>query len=108
VRFRSSKDSVEVAILREDATAEEHKLRPPPAKEDSDIAVRVHRTLFTTAMEDPELMQNLSPLFQKLLEARADPLENDRAKTASGGDAPNPSWEVNRGWLSLDFKDTNR
>jgi hypothetical protein len=108
VRFRSSKDSVEVAILREDATAEAYKLRPPPAKENSDIAVRVHRTLFTTAMEDPELMQNLSPLFQKLLEARADRLENDRAKSASGGAAPNPSWEVNRGWLSLDFKDADR
>jgi hypothetical protein len=98
VRFRSSHNYVEVAVLRENATAEERKLRPPMPTSESDVAVRMHRTLFTGALEDPELMQNLSPFFEKLLEARA---QQDAAAAA-------PKWLFDLEWLSLDFTDADR
>jgi hypothetical protein len=106
VRFRSSPQYVEVAILRENATAEERKLRPPMPTSDSDVAVRVHRSLLTTALQDPELLQNLSPLFEKLLQARA--LEEREAKTRGDAAAAAPKWLFDLEWLSLDFTDVER
>jgi hypothetical protein len=106
VRFRSNRDSVEVAILRENATAEEYRLRPPPAKENADVSVRVHRTLFTSAVENPQLLQKLSPLFQQLLEAR-EPREG-RQRSSRDPSAAAPQWNIDFEWLSLDFQDTDR
>lgn len=108
VRYRCRKDCVEMALLREDATAEERKLRPPPALQDSDISVRVHRTLFTSAVEDPQLVQNLAPLLAKLLEART--RQGDKSERSPNGGTQNADtkWAVDLDWVSLDFKDTNR
>jgi hypothetical protein len=108
VRFRSSPNYVEVAILRENATAEERKLRPPMPTSDSDVAVRMHRTLFTGALEDPELMQNLSPLFQKLLEARQEKERDARKSSTIAATAAAPKWAFDLEWLSLDFTDMGR
>jgi hypothetical protein len=94
VRFRCRPESVEMAILREDATPEERKLRPPPAAESADVSVRVHRTLLTSALADPQLLEQLMPLFTKLLEARA------------GGENANgsaPTWSIDLNWVSMDF-----
>jgi hypothetical protein len=100
-----------MAMLREDATAEERKLRPPVATDDADISVRVHRTLFTTALEDPQLLEMLSPLFKKLLEARS-------AKVKKGQAIPRisevdialsePKWSFDLEWISVDFSDGER
>ena len=108
VRFRSSPNYVEVAILRENATAEERKLRPPMPTADSDVAVRVHRTLFTGALEDPQLLQNLAPFFEKLLEARAEQERDARKQPANGTPAAAPKWAFDLEWLSLDFTDMGR
>jgi hypothetical protein len=106
VRFRSSPQYVEVAILRENATPAERKLRPPMPTADSDVAVRVHRSLFTTALQDPQFMQNLSPFFDKLLQARA--LEEREARTRAEAEAAAPKWNFDLEWLSLDFTDVDR
>jgi hypothetical protein len=109
VRFRSRADAFEMAILRERATAEERKLRPPPADPHADVSVRIHRTLLTSAIADPELMQNLSPLFTKLLEARPkQDSERTRPATATTAAAATPKWSIAGGWILLDFKDTSR
>jgi hypothetical protein len=94
VRFRCRAESVEMAILREDATPEERKLRPPPAAENADVSVRVHRTLLTSALEDPQLLQQLMPLFTKLLEARP-------GSENANGHAP--TWSIDLNWVSMDF-----
>jgi hypothetical protein len=107
VRFRSRPESVEVAIIREDATAAERKLRPPSAKPSADVSLRVHRTLFTSAIEDPQLLTDLSPLFNQLLEARAK--QSASVKTARTGSTttamqdPNVKWSMEAGWLVMDF-----
>jgi hypothetical protein len=108
VRFRSSAAYVEVAILREDATPEERKLRPPLPRHETDISLRAHRTLFTSAIEDPKLMQNLGPLFVKLLEARANQDSRAKRTSAKGSQDTDTKWAVDLHWLSLDFKDTSR
>jgi hypothetical protein len=104
VRFRCRPESVEVALIREDATEEERKLRPPPALEDSDVSVRVHRTLFTSAIEDPQLIQNLAPLLTTLLEARAKQEGNSGRSSNSALKDPEATWGIESGWVSLDFK----
>jgi hypothetical protein len=107
VRFRSRPESVEVAIIREDATDDERKLRPPPARASADVSLRVHRTLFTSAIEDPQLLTDVAPLFNQLLEARAKPGGN--AKGSPTGTAttvtqdPNVKWSMESGWLVMDF-----
>jgi hypothetical protein len=105
VRFHCSVDCLEMAILREDASVEERKLRPPGALKNSDVAVRVHRTLFTTALEDPQLMQDLTPLVGKLLQARAGQDSDVDAADVQEADA---KWAVDLEWLSLDFQDSKR
>ena len=108
LRFRSKTDYLEMAILRENATPEERKLRPPMPKEKTDVSVRVHRTLFTSAIEDPQLMQDLAPLFAKLLEARPNQETSTGRTPAKGGSDTEPKWAIDLEWVSLDFKDANR
>jgi hypothetical protein len=97
-----------MAILREDATPEERKLRPPPAKPDSDVSLRVHRRLFVSAIKDPELLKNLTPLFVKLLEARANQEGGTGGRPEKGAEDTDAKWDIDLEWLSLDFKDANR
>jgi hypothetical protein len=108
VRFRCRADCVEMALIREDATAEERKLRPPPALDNSDVSVRVHRTLLTSAIEDPQLIQNLAPLLSKLLEARATQEGDAGRAPAIGAQDSDAKWAIDLEWVSLDFKDANR
>jgi hypothetical protein len=108
VRFRCRPESVEFAILREDATTAERKLRPPPPRAGADVSVRVHRTLFTGAIQDPQLLQEVAPLFIKLLDARAKQ-ENDSNQQDSGAaNKSEPAWAIDLEWLSLDFEDPGR
>ena len=71
VRYRCKTECVEMGLVREDATADERKLRPPVALEDSDVSVRLHRSLLTSAIEDPQLVQTLAPMLTRLLDALA-------------------------------------
>jgi hypothetical protein len=108
VRFRCRPESLEMAIIREDATLEERKLRPPAAMEGADVSVRVHRTLFTSAIEDPQLIQNLAPLLTKLLDARSK--QNGEGVRTNASDKPgtDANWAIDSEWVSLDFTDTSR
>lgn len=107
VRFRSNVDSVEMAILRRDATADDRKLRPPPADADFDLSLRVHRTLFTSAIKDPQLIQDLAPLLMKLLQARADFVaKNKNQSTSKPTVDTDAKWSTDLEWLSLDFKES--
>jgi hypothetical protein len=53
-------------------------------------------------------MQNLSPFFEKLLEARAQQERDASKKSANGALAAAPKWAFNLEWLSLDFTDMGR
>jgi hypothetical protein len=108
VRFRCRPESVEMAILREDATTDERKLRPPPARVGADVSIRVHRTLFTSAIDDPQLLQEMAPLFTKLLDARAKQERETRQQTMNTSNESEPKWAIDLEWLSLDFEDPGR
>jgi hypothetical protein len=108
VRFRCRTEYLEMALVREDATVEERKLRPPPAQENSDVSLRVHRTLFTSAIRDPQLLQNMAPLFEKLLDARAKQVSNTGSKSSDQSGGSDAEWAINLEWVSLDFKNTSR
>jgi hypothetical protein len=60
-------------------------------------------------MEDPELVQKLSPLFQQLLEARSPREKKVRpGEGNAAADKTAPEWSVNLEWMSVDFKDIER
>jgi hypothetical protein len=65
-----------------------------------------------SAIEDPELLKNLAPLFVKLLEARANQeagADGRSAKAPKDKDKDSDAkWAIDLEWLSLDFKDTSR
>jgi hypothetical protein len=104
MRFRSNTDSVEMAMVRQAATAEERKLRPPRVEGDPDVAVRVHRTLLTRAITDPQVRQSLAPLFGKLLKARME--QGKAAVLGKQTDGPDDAkWSLDAEWLTMDFAD---
>jgi hypothetical protein len=103
VRFRCRTEYLEMALIREDATAEERRLRPPPAHENSDVSVRVHRTLFTSAIADPQLLQNVAPFFEKLLQARAKQQGDAKSTSDERSGESDTEWAINLEWVSLDF-----
>ena len=105
VRYRCKTECVEMGLVREDATADERKLRPPVALEDSDVSVRLHRSLLTSAIEDPQLVQTLAPMLTRLLDALAN---QDRGTDSALAIARNMKWAIDRNWLSLDFKEGSR
>lgn len=108
VRFRSSADCIELAILRENASPEDRKLRPPPANRDADLSVRVHRALFTSAIMDPQLIQDLAPMLMKLLQARSGSNVRPGASNLLAVPDTEAKWSADLEWLSLDFKDAKR
>jgi SLA1 homology domain 1, SHD1 len=105
MRFRSNIDSVEMAIVRVAANGDERKLRPPRVQGDPDVAVRVHRSLLSRAIADPELRENLAPLFGNVLNARIEQV----ASVAMGADKDAPAdtsqWSFDMHWLTLDYTD---
>jgi SLA1 homology domain 1, SHD1 len=109
MRFRSSADCVEVAMIRREANTEERKLRPPVVEGNPDVAVRLHRALLTRAIADPQLRDDLAPRFVQLLNARI------RQKAEAGPKADDKEmptdttkWAFNLDWLVLDFIDSAR
>jgi hypothetical protein len=106
LRFRCRPEHLEMAILREGATSEERQLRPPPARAGSDVSLRVHRSLFTRAIADPQLLQDLTPLFEKLLQAQAKQKTSESVSssaTTTAAQRPVPNWSMDSGWLIMDF-----
>ena len=101
VRYRCKTESVEMGLVREDATADERKLRPPVALEDSDVSVRLHRSLLTSALEDPQLVQTLAPMLTRLLDALA---KQDGGADSTLATRGKMKWTIDLDWLSLDFK----
>ena len=70
MRYRSTPDYIEMAMIRQNATAEELSLRPPMVVGDPDFAIRVNRGLFGQAIADSELAETLAPLAVKLFGSR--------------------------------------
>jgi hypothetical protein len=105
VRFRTNKDSVEMAMVRVDAVDAERKLRPPVVEGNPDVAVRVHRAMLTQAITDPQVRDDLAPLFAKLLKGRFDRKELVVAGDEAGRLAESTKWSVDLDWLALDFTD---
>jgi hypothetical protein len=108
MRYRSTPEYVEMAMIRDDASAEEYALRPPPVTGDPDFAIRVNRNLFGTAIADSDFSQQLGPLVVQLLEARF--VDKAIAIVAPGAKpTKNPTnWSIDRNWLSMEFTDTDR
>jgi hypothetical protein len=105
VRFRSSADYIEMAMVRREATIGERKLRPPRVEGNPDVAVRVHRTMMTRAMADPEIRDDIGPLI-KLLQSRFGQNETTDSKADKGLPNGTAKWSFDLDWLSLDFKDS--
>jgi hypothetical protein len=105
VRFRTNKDSVEMAMVRVDAVDAERKLRPPVVEGNPDVAVRVHRVMLTQAITDPQVRDDLAPLFAKLLKGRFDHKELVATGNEVGRAAESTKWSINLDWLAFDFTD---
>jgi hypothetical protein len=105
MRFRSSPDCVEVAMVRPSASEEERRLRPPAVKGNPDVAVRVHQALLSRAVADPQLKQDLAPMFAKLLKGRSNQKEFSASGSVSERIADSTKWSIDLDWLTLDFKE---
>ena len=108
VRFRTNQDSVEMAMVRVAADAEERKLRPPLVEGNPDVAVRLHRTLLVRAITDPQMREDLAPLVAKLLKKRVDSKELESVKSEGKRLADSTKWSIDPDWLTMDFKDSSR
>lgn len=100
VRYRTKAGCVEMALIRQDATEEERSLRPPVPLDDADVSLRFHRTLLTTAMKDPQLIQTLTPLLKKLWEAQV----HSTGDTTGSKLERETKWDIDLDWVSLDIK----
>jgi hypothetical protein len=105
MRFRSSAECVELAMIRREATVDERKLRPPRVEGNPDVAVRVHRAMMTRAAADPEIREDLAPLI-KVLKSRFGLNETTDSKGDKGLPNGNAKWSFDLDWLTLDFKDS--
>jgi hypothetical protein len=108
MRFRSSANSVEMAVVRREATTEERQLRPPKVDGNPDVAVRMHRAMLTRAMIDPKVQTDLAPLFLKLLNARFARSQEADSKAGKESPADTSKWSFDLDWLALDFTDSAR
>jgi hypothetical protein len=105
MRFRSSIECVEMAMVRPEATTDERKLRPPGVKGNPDVAVRVHRAMLSRAIADPQVRDSLAPQFVKLLDARFKQNRDGSSQRERKPSADLTKWSINLDWLSLDFND---
>ncbi len=108
MRFRSSPECVEVAVIRREANTEERKLRPPTVDGNPDVAVRVHRAMLTRAIADPEVRDNWAPTFIKVLNARFRQNEDAKSKADKKPAPDTTKWAFNLDWLAMDFMDSAR
>jgi SLA1 homology domain 1, SHD1 len=108
VRFRSTPDYVEMAMVRDGATAKELSLLPPAIEGHPDIAVRVHRIVLNRAIAEAETSRKLTPLLVQLLNAHvaANGSAQDTAARMRPADLAN--WSVDHDWLTFDFTDAKR
>jgi hypothetical protein len=108
MRFRSTTDYVEMAMLREGASAEEYKLRPPSIEGNPDFAIRLNRAILGTAIGDSQTAEQLSPWLVKLLQARVAGMASAArgSSTESAGDVT--QWSINRDWVAMEFTDGGR
>lgn len=107
MRYRSTTDYVEMAMIRAGATSEELNLRPPTISGNPDFAIRVNRSLFGTTIGDSDLVKQLAPSLVKLLEARV----MAKSLAAGGLEAESTSaatrWSIDRDWLVMDFTEAD-
>jgi SLA1 homology domain 1, SHD1 len=108
MRFRSSPECVEMAMIRREATSEERKLRPPMIDGNPDVAVRMHRAMLTRAMTDPKIRDDLAPLFVKLLNARFAQKKDSGSKAEKTSPPDTTKWSFDSDWLAMDFMDSVR
>ena len=108
MRFRSTPDFIEMAMIRQNATVEELSLRPPMVVGDPDFAIRVNRGLFGQAVADSELSETLAPLAEKLLGSRF--VEKALAAAAPKAEqlAESAKWSIDHDWVALEFTDATR
>jgi hypothetical protein len=106
MRFRSSADCVEVAMVRREANTEERNLRPPIVEGNPDVAVRVHRAMLTRAVADPQVRDNWGPAFIKALNARFGQNENANSKTDKKSPTDTTKLAFDLDWLVMDFMDS--
>jgi SLA1 homology domain 1, SHD1 len=107
-RYRSTPNYVEMAMIRQGASPEELRLRPPPVDGEPDFAIRVNRALLGTTIGDSQLTQQLTPLLFKLLEARVMAKAIAAGKPVVGTPGNSTKWSLDQNWLVMDFADTGR
>ena len=103
--FRTTSEYVELAMIRNGATAEEKRLRPPQINGNPHVAIRVNRVLLRHALADPEFNQTVVPLLAKIFKTRlaeqaialVNPVEEPRDESTK--------WSLADDWLTLDFTD---
>jgi hypothetical protein len=103
MRFRSCPECVEMAMIRREANDEERKLRPPMIDGNPDVAVRMHRATLTRAMADPQVREDLGPLFVKILNARFAQNADAGSKTEKKSPVDTTKWSFDVDWLAMDF-----
>jgi uncharacterized protein (DUF2267 family) len=108
MRFRSTANYVEMAMVRQGASAEESSLRPPPVDGEPDLAIRVNRALFGATIGDSQLSQQFAPLLVKALEARIKAKAVASGKTAVASTDDGTKWSMDQLWLAMDFTDPAR
>jgi hypothetical protein len=107
MRFRSSADCAEFAMVRREANTEERKIRPPIVEGNPDVAVRVHRAMLTRAISDPQVRDDLAPRFVELLKARFQRNAEARRKVDNESPTDTTKWTFDPDWLVLDFIDSS-
>jgi hypothetical protein len=108
MRFRSSPECVEVALIRREANTEERQLRPPTVDGNPDVALRVHRAMLTRAMADPQVRDSWAPVFVKILNARFGQNEDAKSKPDRKPTPDTTKWAFDLDWLAMDFVDSTR
>jgi hypothetical protein len=103
MRFRSTTDYVEMAMLREGASAEEMKLRPPSIEGKPDFAIRVNRAILGTALGDSQTAEQLSPWLLRLLQARVASMAAAARGPSTESSDDITQWSINRDWVAMDF-----
>jgi hypothetical protein len=106
MRFRSTIDYVEIALIREGASPEELSLRPPPIDGSPDFAIRVNRALLGATVGDLQIAQQLAPPLAKILQARVAVAAAAAAKSTADPADRATKWSITHDWVAMDFNHT--
>ncbi len=108
MNFRTTPEYVEMAMIRQDANAEEKSLRPPPVEGNPDVAIRVNRILLSRVFANPQIGPKIASVLSKLLIAQG----AEKAIVVSYASEELPQnqekWSVGRDWLTLEYTDPRR